>query len=268
METISCPFTNYCGEKGRERACDGNHPRTVRCFHCGRTFRSSCGARLFCSGKCQEESEFGQKIIHLIHSGRMEEVKREKRKAQLHLANKKWRETPKGIAAKKAQDARRYERIKAKVAAAQEAVLPDTDPALLEEPVTVSLDNSGLNTTSDAIPGDRIDEKIEPVPETNLCSSAPTTGPDFDPKTIPGDQDPEKMESFFGENAPIPCIRPGCGNSFDFDAHVPQKKYCSRECYDIVHLAKKRLLHWYDRTGCLYAREIYRLLRDEAGDSG
>lgn len=259
MDSESCPFSNYCGKQGNERACSGNQPRTVRCFHCGQSFQSRCGARLFCCGQCQEENELGRKIIDLLRSGRMEEIKKEKRKAQLHRANKNWRETPQGIAAKKAQDARRYERNKAKAAAREDAPLVlDSTPDETESPEPCDF---GPKTI---IPGDRNPNEFDP--------SEPIAEPDFDLKTapvsIPGDQEPEKMESFFGENRPIPCARPGCGNSFDFDTHVPQKKYCSRECYDIVHLAKKRLLHWYRRTGCLYAREIYRLLRDEVRDSG
>ncbi|HBT76497.1 MAG TPA: hypothetical protein DEB39_06135 [Planctomycetaceae bacterium] len=56
------------------------------------------------------------------------------------------------------------------------------------------------------------------------------------------------------------CSRPSCTKTFPFDPRVPHKKFCCDTCYDAVRLARKRLLHWYRLTRCLYALEIYRLL--------
>ncbi|HBT77159.1 MAG TPA: hypothetical protein DEB39_09590, partial [Planctomycetaceae bacterium] len=64
------------------------------------------------------------------------------------------------------------------------------------------------------------------------------------------------------------CSRPGCVNTFPFDPHVPHKKFCCDGCYEVVRLARKRLLHWYRLTHCLYALEIYRLLGGLYEDSG
>ena len=56
------------------------------------------------------------------------------------------------------------------------------------------------------------------------------------------------------------CDRPGCPNLFEFNVHVPQKRYCCQRCYNAVRLARKRLLHWHRLTGCPFAKGIYRLL--------
>ena len=56
------------------------------------------------------------------------------------------------------------------------------------------------------------------------------------------------------------CERPGCRKFFEFNVHVPHKRYCGDECYDSVRLTRKRLLHWHRLTACRFAWEIYRLL--------
>lgn len=73
-----------------------------------------------------------------------------------------------------------------------------------------------------------------------------------------------RPEEIFSE---IPCRRPGCRNAFRFDPHVPHKRFCGRECYETVRLARKRLLHWHRLTGCLFAGALYRLLGGLSGNA-
>ena len=49
------------------------------------------------------------------------------------------------------------------------------------------------------------------------------------------------------------CRRPGCTNTFPPDKRVPHKIFCSEFCYNDLRLARKRLLHWYELTGCVFA---------------
>jgi hypothetical protein len=53
------------------------------------------------------------------------------------------------------------------------------------------------------------------------------------------------------------CHRPGCPNPFPYDARVPDKIFCSVSCYNALRLARKRLLHWYHLTGCVFALAQY-----------
>jgi hypothetical protein len=53
------------------------------------------------------------------------------------------------------------------------------------------------------------------------------------------------------------CHRPGCPNPFSYDVRVPDKIFCSVSCYNALRLARKRLLHWYRLTGCVFALAQY-----------
>lgn len=95
---------------------------------------------------------------------------------------------------------------------------------------------------------------------------------EFDTTTVSkprvGDQEHPQIGTDSEKNPLHRCQRPGCCTDFKHNPHVPLKRYCSWGCYEAVRLAKKRLKHWYEVTGCLYAREIYRLLVEKFEDSG
>lgn len=282
MEPSTCPYKNFCGQKGADRACHGVHPRTVQCQRCGKEFKSSCGAGVFCSAECQAQSKLGRKIIGLIGAGRFGKPKSAKRRAQLAEARDTWLKTPNGIRAKKGQNARYYQNgLEKKVRATREE-MPRSN--------LIEVDGSTLILRRD--PPDMVPSSPDVVlafPETCEVFTATSSdvrtiedvgivsgefesaGADFDPTVIlagiPDGEIASECDLFVGKNSLPVCRRPDCGNLFEFDARVPDKKYCCGECYDSMYLLRKRLKHWHERTGCLYAREIYKLLVGEQFDS-
>ncbi len=109
-------LSRFCGRSESECDCHGKRPRTVRCLNaaCGKEFKSSCGAQLFCSTECMEQTELGRQILRLVESDHLHEVKKIRRRDQLRRADRAYRQTDKGRAARRAQRARNYQRHKAK----------------------------------------------------------------------------------------------------------------------------------------------------------
>lgn len=120
-ETIMCQgdsyFTHFCGCSDSDCQCRDIYARTRPCLNaaCSKMFRSSCGAQLFCGKECQDQSELGQKIRVLIESGKIAEIKKERRRLQVREADKKYRQTENGKEHRRAQRSRNYRRQREKL---------------------------------------------------------------------------------------------------------------------------------------------------------
>ncbi len=110
-------LSHFCHQSESECVCHGKHSRTVRCMNaaCGKEFKSCCGAQLFCSSECMEQTALGRQILRLVESDHIHDVKKLRRRAQLRRADRAYRQTDKGRAARRAQRARNYRRHKEKI---------------------------------------------------------------------------------------------------------------------------------------------------------
>ncbi|HBT76498.1 MAG TPA: hypothetical protein DEB39_06140, partial [Planctomycetaceae bacterium] len=73
---------------------------------CGKVFKSSCGAQLFCSLQCQLQSEIGRQMFAMVDGDRILRQQKERRRAQVRQAVKKYKKTSKGIEVNKRSHAR------------------------------------------------------------------------------------------------------------------------------------------------------------------
>lgn len=89
-------FKNFCETAGTDCVC-GQHAKSARrrrCLNgdCGKSFSSSCGAQLFCSLACQEQTEIGRQILAMVDRDKIRRAKEERRRRQMRSASQTYRQ--------------------------------------------------------------------------------------------------------------------------------------------------------------------------------
>jgi len=121
--TIMCNrrtyFKNFCGQTGSDCACHGHYSRSRSCLHagCGKEFKSTCGAQLFCSLECQLQTDVGQLMFQRVDGDAILKAKKERRNRQNFKAVQKHKRTDRGRENNRRYNRERRARIKARAAA-------------------------------------------------------------------------------------------------------------------------------------------------------